>query len=203
MHTTRCLRDEHQVILRVLDCFELALRAAAPSAAALPARLDRQVFAPFLEFFQGFADRCHHCKEEDRLFPCLEQCGMPRDQGPIAVMIHEHQVGRSHIRAIADALSAADAGDADAVARVLEHSRRFLEGLRHHIMKEDHVLFEMADQIVAGPRVVSLANAYAQAEAAPGYRPTYDRCRAIADDLCARYGVVVPAGLSNPRPVSP
>lgn len=192
MDPTRCLRDEHQVILKVLDCFDVALRRAS-----LEQRLEPGTIGRFVEFFRGFADRCHHCKEEDRLFPCLEACGMPREQGPIAVMLHEHQLGRDHVRAIAESCPAAEAGNPSAFLAVLEHGRAFLELLRHHIMKEDHVLFEMADQMITGPRIVELTNSYSQAESQTaavggGYRDTFTRCRALADELCAQYEVDPP-----------
>jgi hemerythrin-like domain-containing protein len=70
------------VILKVLDCFDLALQQARAGGTA-----SREVFEPFLEFFRGFADKCHHCKEEDRLFPCMEARGIPREGGPIGVML--------------------------------------------------------------------------------------------------------------------
>ena len=57
MNPTRCLRDEHQLILKVLDCFEIAL-----SDAHAAGRTTRDVFQPFIEFFQGFADRCHQAR---------------------------------------------------------------------------------------------------------------------------------------------
>lgn len=144
MNPTRNLRHEHQVILRVLDCFEIALHHALEAG-----RVDPGILGPFLEFFQGFADRCHHCKEEDRLFTCLEQCGMPREHGPIAVMLHEHRLGRAHVKAMTDVLPDAESGDA-AAAVLLREGRSFLDLLRQHIMKEDHVLFEMADRMVGG-----------------------------------------------------
>ncbi len=89
MEATRCLRDEHQVILRVLDRFEIALALSEESG-----EVPRATYQPFLEFFRGFADLCHHCKEEDRLFPVLEKNGVPREGGPIGVMLYEHQLGR-------------------------------------------------------------------------------------------------------------
>ena len=64
-------------------------------------------------------------------------------------------------------------------------------------MKEDHVLFEMADQMITGPRIVELTNSYSQAESQTaavggGYRDTFTRCRALADELCAQYEVDPP-----------
>lgn len=185
MHdSTRCLREEHQIILKVLDCFEIALRQAR-----LKNAVARAEFELFIEFFRDFADRCHHCKEEDRLFPCLERCGMPREQGPIAVMLHEHQIGRAHVRAIAAALPDASRGEIAAIQRVLDEGASFLDLLRHHIMKEDHVLFQMADEMIGGHERIQLETAYAQADGEDANHAALARCRALADDLCMRYGV--------------
>jgi hemerythrin-like domain-containing protein len=185
MDTTQCLREEHQVILKVLDCFDIALRQARQSGTVPTA-----TFAPFLEFFRDFADRCHHCKEEDRLFPCLERCGMQRESGPLAVMMEEHRQGRAHVRAMAAALPATDGGDQSAILTVLSEGASFLDLLRHHIAKEDHVLFEMADQLVDSPDRAQLSGAYAEADGQA--KAMLARCRDIAGELCAKYGVPPP-----------
>lgn len=178
MDATAALREEHRVILKVLDHFESLLHAARQSRKVAAAE-----FTPFLEFFRGFADRCHHGKEEDRLFPCLNRCGMPCDAGPIAVMLEEHRQGRLHVRTMIDLLSAADAGQGAAVESVLQHGYAFLGLLRNHIGKEDHVLFNIADEIVQGGALETLSREYAQVEQQPDYVATYRRCRAFADQL--------------------
>ena len=53
-----------------------------------------------------FADKCHHGKEEDVLFPELEKAGIARQGGPIGVMLHEHVSGREFIRRMSEALPA-------------------------------------------------------------------------------------------------
>jgi len=183
MEATKCLREEHQVILRVLDCFEVVLRRSDESGATA-----REDYEPFVDFFRGFADKCHHCKEEDRLFPVLEKLGVPREGGPIGVMLEEHRQGRSHVGAIAENLGPADAGDKEAVQAVLEHGKAFLELLRRHIDKEDRILFGMADQVTQGEALAGLLQAYRDAESEPDYRDTYGRCRKIADRLAETWG---------------
>lgn len=190
MDTTRCLREEHQVILKVLDCLEIALHAGKRDAVAR-----NETYAPFIEFFRDFADRCHHCKEEDRLFPCLESCGMPHDHGPIAVMLADHRQGRAHVRAMAESLPAADAGDALSIRTVLEQGEAFLHLLRHHIMKEDHALFEMADEMIDSHKRIKLKTEYAKADA--DAHATLDRCRTIAAKLCEKYAVQPPPPAST------
>jgi len=184
-HPTLTLRDEHQVILKVLDCFEIALRRARQAGV-----VSRAEFEPFVGFFRDFADRCHHCKEEDRLFPCLERCGMPHEHGPIAVMLQEHQLGRAHVRAIAAALPAASGGDEAAVKQVIREGESYVELLRNHIFKEDEVLFRMADDMIPNAERGHLADEFAQADGQPENRISLVQCRDLAADLCDRYGVL-------------
>ncbi|MFO0838478.1 MAG: hemerythrin domain-containing protein [Phycisphaerae bacterium] len=178
MSATEALRQEHQVILKMLDRFEAALSNARKTCSVTAA-----AFAPFLDFFRGFADRCHHGKEEDRLFPCLNRCGLPSESGPIAVMLEEHRIGRQHVRTMRETLDAAKAGQGDAIKAFLAHGDAFLELLRGHIGKEDNVLFNIADSVVQGRTLDELNAAYQQVEAQPEFVETYARCRAIADAM--------------------
>jgi len=111
-------------------------------------------------FIRLFADACHHGKEEDLLFPALEEQGLPRDSGPIAVMLHEHRLGREAAAAMRTALPAAREGDRDARLRLTNAGRGYIDLIRGHIGKEDHVLFNMADQMVTGESRVRLCAAY-------------------------------------------
>jgi hemerythrin-like domain-containing protein len=162
----------------VLSGFESALITARESRSVA-----RTVFDPFIEFFRGFADRCHHGKEEEKLFPCLQRCGMPGDCGPIAVMLEEHRQGRFHVRSMADGLAAAETGDAAALDAFLQHGFAFLQLLRDHIGKEDHVLFQIADEIVQGETLSQLTSSYHDVEQDRDYEQTYRQCRGIADRL--------------------
>jgi hemerythrin-like domain-containing protein len=151
---TSRLREEHEHIL------EVAGALATLVSAAEAARWDIEAFADCVTFIRLFADACHHGKEEDLLFPALEQAGMPHDQGPIAVMLHEHQQGRAYARHMAGALDGARAGDPQARATLRNAAVAYVNLIRGHIAKEDNVLFEMADQAVRGPTCRSLCTAY-------------------------------------------
>lgn len=188
MEATRSLREEHQVILQVLECFESVLRDGRESQC-----VKREAFEPFVLFFRRFADQCHHAKEEDKLFPVLERNGIPREGGPIGVMLQEHVDGRAHVAAVAEHLDAADRGDTAATETVLRHGEAYLELLRGHIDKEEQCLFEMADQAVRGDDLTALAQAYLEVEGTPEYRERNDQCRAIAARLIATH---------SPRPGS-
>ena len=71
MKATDILQEEHRVILRVLQCLSTAADRAEKEAG-----LDVESIPKMLEFFRGFADRCHHGKEEAHFFPVARQRGV-------------------------------------------------------------------------------------------------------------------------------
>jgi hemerythrin-like domain-containing protein len=112
--------------------------------------LDLDAMDDCVTFIRLFADACHHGKEEDLLFPELEAAGLPRDRGPIAVMLYEHQQGRAYAGHMLDSLDGARQGDERARATLRNAARAYIQLIRNHIAKEDHILFGMADQVVRG-----------------------------------------------------
>lgn len=151
---TGILRDQHRKILKVADILEQVLFAAQSSPA------DMDALADCITFIRLFADALHHGKEEDLLFPALVAQGMPREGGPIAVMLHEHSLGRGFARTMAAELPAARGGDAVAQRRLADAGRNYIALIRDHIMKENEILFEMADQMIGEPACRRLCAAY-------------------------------------------
>ena len=96
------LKNEHQVILRVLRVLESLVNRMESGENPQSEALSRCV-----EFFRLFADACHHAKEEDILFPMLESRGIPRDGGPIGVMLHEHTQARAFTKEMGEAVQKA------------------------------------------------------------------------------------------------
>lgn len=143
MSPSRVLVDEHATIEKVLDVLE-RLTQQVRTGGSFP----REPLGRCVEFFRFFADACHHAKEEDLLFPVLEQRGIPREGGPIGVMIYEHQLARELTRRMGAALEAFDRGEADAPQALLKAADDYLTLLRAHIGKENNVLFPMGDQFM-------------------------------------------------------
>jgi hemerythrin-like domain-containing protein len=152
---TSRLRDEHGWILRVSDVLERLVERAE-----VEGETDYEALGDCVTFVRLFADACHHGKEEDLLFPALEAQGMPRDAGPIAIMLLEHRQGREYARFMGEAIEPARAGDEAAHRRLLNAARGYVALIRGHIGKEDNVLFEMADQMVRGPGCQRLCGSY-------------------------------------------
>jgi hemerythrin-like domain-containing protein len=183
MRTTEILMSEHRVIEQVLACLdEVADDAHAKGAIDVASARD------IVSFLKTFADRCHHMKEEDRLFPAMEACGLPREAGPTAVMRQEHEMGRGHVRAMDAAITAFEHGDANAAGRYAYEARSFIELLREHIAKEDQVLFPMADRMLPSGVQDDLLRGFEAAEAHMG-EGTHESFLAMADRLAARWGV--------------
>jgi hemerythrin-like domain-containing protein len=186
MVLTQTLRDEHQVILRVLSCFETAIHSV-PS----PDQSAAATFGPFVEFFRDFADAWHHDKEEGCLFPALERAGLPRDGGPIGCMLEEHDRGRAHVKAIALALEAAGDGDADALSTIMSEGEAYIDLLRAHITKEDHVLFEMADDIIRADDAARVTAEFIARESDAAYVELSTKGHALAERLIVEYADAV------------
>jgi hemerythrin-like domain-containing protein len=142
------LMAEHRIIEKVLDALELAAERKMPVS----------FYERALDFCVAFADKCHHGKEEERLFPVLETHGIPREMGPIGVMCDEHVLGRGHIARMREQLRL---GRRDALCK---ESLAYVALLRDHIRKEDEVLFQMARQVMPRDEVQRLAGAFQAAD---------------------------------------
>lgn len=167
--STEALMAEHRIIETVLEALEKLARAAETSALA--------DWAKAVDFLRNFADKCHHLKEEKLLFPALEEHGIPREGGPIGMMLAEHEEGRGFVRAMA---AAVDAGARDVLRR---EATAYIRLLRQHILKEDEVLFQMADSILSAEEQQKLLHDFEEhelREIGPGFHEKYLQ---IARDL--------------------
>jgi hemerythrin-like domain-containing protein len=149
------LMAEHELIERGLVLLEKAVKridARQPVPEDFPAWAAR--------FFQGFADKCHHAKEEDVFFPVLKQRGIPEQGGPISVMLHEHVLGRDCVGRMLEA-SQAQPFDARTFA---DAAKQYIPLLRQHINKENNVLFRMAEMVMSDADDADVTGRFSQVE---------------------------------------
>lgn len=182
MRPTEILSSEHRVIEQVLDCLEALAREARDGG-----RLDVERAGTVLKILRTFADRCHHGKEEDRLFPMLVARGMSTHVGPIAVMLDDHRASREHIRRMGAARDAADA------ARFVPAALDYVGLLRDHIAKEDSVLFPLAESMLDEAARGVLLDSFRSFEHHDLGAGTHERMLAMADELAQHYGVPLAA----------
>jgi hemerythrin-like domain-containing protein len=159
MKATQQLKDEHEGIRLMLRILERVCERIEEGREADPEHLPQM-----LDFFRIFVDKCHHGKEEDHLFPALEAVGVPREGGPIGVMLMEHQMGRERVKAMGQAVEDGRENKPDASRRVGQESRAYISLLNQHIEKENNVLFPMADQRLSVRKQEELFEAFERLE---------------------------------------
>ena len=122
------LRSDHEKILAELD-----------KLAADPVGYAKE----FLEFTANFAEPHHH-KEEEVLFPALEQKGIPKEGGPIGIMLMEHEMKRTYVKEL-------QAGKIAAAAEIVSL-------MRDHINKENNILYPLAEQVLTEEELAGIAH---------------------------------------------
>lgn len=157
------LVHEHEIILEVVE-------GLGRLAAAL--RAEREVDVATLReavgFMRAFADKCHHAKEEDLLFPALVDAGVPDGGGPVGVLKAEHVQARVCVAKFADGVECYARGE-PAAAEMIAHAIACIGGLYpQHIAKENNVLFPKAERVLSGPILERLNERFEETEAALG-----------------------------------
>ena len=126
--------------------------------------VDLQHIDQLLEFFKVFVDKCHHGKEEELLFPALENVGISNKGGPIEVMLHEHQQGREYVQAMNAALVQYKKGDRTAGDEFVKIALQYISLLDQHIDKENNVLFPLAEKNLSELEQTKLWEGFEQIE---------------------------------------
>lgn len=172
---TEELKQEHTFVLLVVEAMEHEVAHIEAGGAVHTERV-----AQMMEFTRKFTDGYHHFKEEQVLFPVLEE----RDRGAagqVSVLLSEHDAGREAVRGVLDNLPRADEDQA-ACAAVAENLKLYAFLLRMHINKEDTVLFPLADDLLSDQEAELMEQEFARAEEESGAGDP-ERYRALAREL--------------------
>ena len=194
MDAIETLMNEHRLIERVLD----ALVAFANDVRRRGAT-EKEELGRFVTFVRSFADACHHGKEEGVLFEAMVEHGFPRNGGPIAVMLREHDQGRGLVAVLKErAEQGGPWSDADR-QEIADVASGFSDMLHAHIHKEDAILYPMAEQHLP-PEVMSRVTADCERfEAEQTGSGEHERLHALADELVARHASAVHPTQPSPR----
>lgn len=160
MLATEQLVEEHNVIERLLAVLQATATKLERGDDLAPEVLERE-----LDIIRNFADRCHHRKEEGSLFPLMEKHGIPREGGPIGVMLIEHDKGREYVRQMIDAVRSYAAGDKVAGRDFAAAARAYAQLLSQHIYKENNILYPMANRVLGRQEHKELTERFEQIEA--------------------------------------
>lgn len=176
MDAIAILEHEHEAILFGIGLLEKA--AAKAGAGSESARAD---LPELVRFLKGFADTCHHGKEEGILFPALERAGLGGAGGPIGAMLEEHARGRAFIAGMTDAILRSDwAGFSAAVAG-------YAALLRAHIEKENGVLFPLGRRALGSDSLEAMGGEFDRFEESVMGKGEHERLHAMLEGFSARY----------------
>jgi len=134
---TKNLENDHEYILRLIDVMEQMV---------LTVSTELKHIELVVHLIKHYADGYHHAKEENLLFPLLVQKGFSNEQGPVSVMLHDHEQGRIFVKGMTDEINNFKQGDISALTELYEYMQGYIDLLRAHIAKENNVLFRMADK---------------------------------------------------------
>jgi hemerythrin-like domain-containing protein len=155
MQVTDELMNEHQLILKYIDLME---RYVDFSQINKENNLILDKAQDFIDFIQKFADNYHHAKEEDILFKHLQEPGVLSHCNPLPVMLSEHEQGRMYVQKMTEAIATQNQ------QAFCENASGYGQLLQQHIMKEDNVLYPMAEQGLSDENKIVLDKEYKQIE---------------------------------------
>ena len=170
------LREEHEGVLSGLSILEAMAQAK---------ETDVKDALEMVEFFSLFADKCHHGKEEGLLFPAMENAGIPRENGPIGQMLAEHVQGRGFIASLRKATQGATLDR----AAFREAAIAYVQLMRAHIDKENHVLFPMGDRLLPQAeqqRLLKAFNHHEESVMGPG---VHEHLHEVLHHLSEKYSI--------------
>lgn len=101
-----------------------------------------------LDFLLEFGDKVHNRKEEEFLFPLMQERGIPMQGGPIGVMLLEHQAERQLLQQMAAGQAGLGTAAPEAVAKFRREGLEYLQIRAEHIWKENDILYPMARQVM-------------------------------------------------------
>lgn len=132
----KMLYNEHAIIVNAVD--------AVCQAKELIGKDEQKYFEAvkkLIAFFQNYADKYHHFKEEEILFPEMSKKNELLAYGVIKEMLDNHEEFREMLRSAEEKLSR---NNLEAAQKILE---KYAELLLEHIAVENDELFQMTEAL--------------------------------------------------------
>ena len=174
---SRTLAHEHDLIIR-------AVTAAGKMAEALRRGrpLETATIVDLVTFMRGFADGCHHGKEEDILFPALAARGVSAAGCPLEALRVEHIKGRELVEELDAAGEAYAEGDATARRRLIDAIVALTRLYPDHIWQEDNMVIPLIDRVFSDGERAALQEAFDRLDDDMG-AGTHDTFAGLVDSL--------------------
>jgi len=176
MKSTDVLKEEHEVIRKMLQILSNVCEKLEKKE-----NVEIEDLKLIIEFIRNFADKCHHGKEEDRLFPMMEEFGVPKEGAPIGVMLQEHELGRSYVINMAASLEKKD------FSKFVENVKNYIELLDPHIEKENTILYMIADMHIPEDKQKELLKEFEKFEKEVIGKGEHKKFHKIVENLKRKY----------------
>lgn len=136
--STASLRKDHDLIEKVIKSMETTVELLR-----LEKQIPESILLPVIDFSNNFTDVCHHNKEEKSLFPALEKAGLPKNMGPIAMMLMDHERSREIAKRMElSTKQYLESGDSN---KLISDMNEYIQHIKEHLWKENNRLFMMAE----------------------------------------------------------
>lgn len=136
--STASLRQDHELIEKVIKAMGSTIQLLSDGK-----HIPESILLPVIDFSKNFTDVCHHSKEENSLFPALEQSGMPHNMGPIAMMLLDHKRSREIATCMEE--STKEYLLTNNPTKLISDMRQYVQHVTEHLWKENNRLFVMAE----------------------------------------------------------
>jgi hemerythrin-like domain-containing protein len=176
------LKEEHRAIEKIADVL-MKIADKLDSGEEVPLKDLLQT----LDFIRTFADKCHHGKEEGILFPKLEMKGIPREGGPLGVMLYEHEVGRAAVRRMGEAIDMLARGEDRGAQQFSENAKIYAALIKDHILKEDDILYVMAESVLEEDEMEKMMGEFEEVEEKEIGKGVHEKYARLVEELSNIY----------------
>lgn len=136
-HPLLHLVAEHETLRAVLERMGAEIQRMQCS---FELRLD--FWMRVLEWLELSADRDHHAREEQVLFPLLQEAGLGKEHGLLRVVANGHEAARAIRGRMVQAVASND------VRALAVAARAYHDALVQHVEEEERVLFPLAMELL-------------------------------------------------------
>ena len=184
MYGIEVMVAEHDNILKLLAALQNACCGILEGA-----EVDDGDFRKMIAFARNYADKYHHGKEEQLLFPEMAQ-----RLGPVGAnliqhgMLVEHDLGRQHISELENALNQyRDDPKPLYKLRILTEAMGYANLLQRHIDKENQAVYPFAEKRLPEDVLQSIDEKVGQFEDAAENRKAQETYLGILQELTKKY----------------
>lgn len=161
------LVKDHEITEKLFD--------AVMKACTSPNGPTRPLITDAVRYLNEYVDGYHNKKEENYLFPLLEQRGIPRHGGPLAVMLSEHEHSQRLLAQVTEIGHAYAGGNLSILSDFTAAFEKYATFVKNHYWKENDILFKMAQNTLTDADIETLMTGLTKSESGcgPNFREQY------------------------------